>query len=55
LWIFRAIQKKNCHKFLNHIERVTGVETWVSFMGVKTKVKAKALDSHTLSKQAEKV
>jgi hypothetical protein len=36
---------KRCHKdgyeFLNHIVRVTGEETWVSFVDVETKEQTK--------------
>jgi hypothetical protein len=28
---------KDGHEFLNHIARVTGDETWVSFVNVETK------------------
>jgi hypothetical protein len=44
---------KDGDKFLDHILRVTGGETWVSFVNVDTKVKA--VDAHTSTKQAEKV
>jgi hypothetical protein len=48
---------KDDDEFLNHIVRVTGDETWVSFVNVETKEQSavKAVDAHTFTKQDEKV
>jgi hypothetical protein len=43
---------KGGDEFLNHIIWVTGNETWVSFVNVKTK---EAVDVYTFNKQAEEV
>jgi hypothetical protein len=47
---------KRCHKdgdeFLNHIVRVTGDETWVSFVNVNQRA-VQAVDAHTFTKQTE--
>jgi hypothetical protein len=48
---------KRCHKdsnaFLNHIVRVIGDKTWVSFVKVDTKEQSKQW-MHTFTKQATK-
>jgi hypothetical protein len=41
-------------EFLNHTVRVTGDETWVSFLNVEIKRAVKAADAHTFTKQDEK-
>jgi hypothetical protein len=45
---FRAIPQDG-DEFLNHIVRVTGNETWVSFVNVE------AVDARAFTKQAEKL
>jgi hypothetical protein len=37
LWLFLERYRKDGDQFLNHIVRVTGDETWVSFLNVETK------------------
>jgi hypothetical protein len=44
----------NGDEFLNYILRVTGGETWASFVNVETKRAAKAEGAQTSTKQAEK-
>jgi hypothetical protein len=41
-------------EFINHIVRVTGDETWVSFVNVETKNQSKQW-AHTFAIQAENV
>jgi hypothetical protein len=41
---------KDGNEFLSHILRVTGDETWVSFVSVETKEQIKAVDAHTFTK-----
>jgi hypothetical protein len=40
-FIFLERYHKNGDEFLNHIERVTGVETWVSLVNTETKEQSK--------------
>jgi hypothetical protein len=51
-WDLTVLERyqKDGDEFLSQIVRVTGVETWISFLKVETKV----VDAHTFSKQAEK-
>jgi hypothetical protein len=41
-------------EFLNHIVRVTGDETCVSFMNVEIKEQSEAVDAHIFTKQTKK-
>jgi hypothetical protein len=54
---FQFLQRyhKDGNEFLNHILRVTGDETWVSFVNVETKEQSavKAVDARTFTKQDE--
>jgi hypothetical protein len=45
---------KDGDEFLNHIVQVTGDETWVSFVNVKTKEQS-AVAAHAFTKHAETV
>jgi hypothetical protein len=46
---------KDSDEFLSHIVRVTGDETWGSFVNGESKKQStvKAVDAHTFTKQAE--
>jgi hypothetical protein len=50
---FRAVHK-NGDEFLRHIIRLTGDETWVSFVNVATKEQSKQ-SMHPFTKQTEKM
>jgi hypothetical protein len=50
---FLRVIPQRCDEFLNHIIRVTGDETRVSFVNVETKEQSKKVDAHTFTKHAE--
>jgi hypothetical protein len=54
---FSEQYRKDGNKFLSHIVQVTGTEIWVSYLYVETKEQSavKAVNEHTLAKQAGKV
>jgi hypothetical protein len=53
--IFLESYHKDGDEILNHIVRVTGNKTWVSFSNFETKKAVKEVDAITFTEQAENV